>query len=591
MDGNTERRDLTVETLDSEGAVVRQKGVWKRFFHTCKVARLPYVLLAVYIALLIGEGWIMIRIPQINGNFFAGDVSVKSVLMFIGFELLNMVVSQGILYVNHVIRYRTNRNLRNVLWGKILKLKPSYFDRVTPSTLISRITVDADALNGFVLDVVIDGVTQFYYLAITIAAMSAVSIKAGLLLLAFVPVTLLISFVVGRLNLKFQNANKHKLSDLTEYLSELVAALPLLKAFNMQSYEKKRGERVVNEYYNSNKKIIFLEAGSAMVGSLAGILPELVILIMGIKMLQNSTLDAAGWYAFYMYAGTFLGFFTVLGSVWTRSKSIQGELNKISDVLYEKEEGVENYARQIVADGDIQFDGVSFAYEEEPVLRDLNLTIPGGKVTALIGRSGCGKTTVTKLLERIYEPDSGRILCGGENIGEGDVHAWRQGIAYVLQDTPLLSGSIRDNLLYGIHRDVSEEELWNAVRQASLEQFIKDTPEGLDRQVGLFGSELSGGQRQKIAIAGAILSGAKLLILDEPTASLDIAATAEIVRTILSLKGARTVVLVTHDREAVMAADHIVVAEGEHRFLEGDQKTVAGASEFYRILMEGGDAA
>ena len=105
MEENTERKDLTEETLDSEGAVVRQKGVWKRFFHTCRVARLPYVLLAVYIALLIGEGWIMIRIPQINGNFFAGDVSVKSVLMFIGFELLNMVVSQGILYVNHVIRY------------------------------------------------------------------------------------------------------------------------------------------------------------------------------------------------------------------------------------------------------------------------------------------------------------------------------------------------------------------------------------------------------------------------------------------------------------------------------------------------------
>ena len=588
MEENTE---LTVETLDREGAVVKQKGVWKRFFHTCKVARLPYVFLAVYIVLLIAEGWIMIRIPQVNGNFFAGDVSVKSVLTFIGFEILNMFMSQGILYTNHAIRYKTNRNLRNVLWGKILKLKPSYFDRVTASTLISRITVDADALNSFVLDVVIDGVTQIYYLAITIAAMSAVSIKAGLLLLAFVPVTLLMSFIVGRLNLKFQNANKYKLANLTEYLSELVAGLPLLKAFNMQAYEKKRGERVVNEYYKANKKLVFLDTGSAMVGSLVGILPELVILIMGIKMLQNSELDAAGWYAFYMYAGTFLGFFTTLGSIWTRSKSIQGELNKISDVLYEEEEGVERYAKQIVADGDIQFDGVSFGYEEEPILKDLDLTIPGGKVTALIGRSGCGKTTITKLLERIYEPDEGRILCGGQVVGESDVHTWRQGIAYVLQDTPLLSGSIRDNLLYGIHREVRDSEIWDAIRQANLDKFISECPEGLDRQVGLFGSELSGGQRQKIAIAGAILSGAKLLILDEPTASLDIAATGEIIRTILSLKGERTIVLVTHDREAVKAADHIVVAEGTHRFIEGDQKTLGGMSEFYRILMEGGDAA
>ena len=396
-----------------------------------------------------------------------------------------------------------------------------------------------------------------YYLIITIAAMSAVSIRAGLILLAFVPLTILFSFVVGRLNLRFQNAAKYRLSNLTEYLSELVSALPLLKAFNMQTYERRRGEQVINEYYTTSKHLIFLDVLSSVTGSVIGILPEVVILVMGAKMLEAAELDAAGWYAFYIYAGTFLAFFTTLGSIWTQSKSIQGQLNKVSDILYEEEEGVEAYVNEIVADGDIQFDHVSFAYaEEEPVLEDVSLTIPGGKVTALVGYSGFGKTTITKLIERIYEPDSGRILCAGEVIGEADVRSWRESIAYVMQDTPLLSGSIRENLLYGIHRVVTDEELNEAVNKVNLDEFIAQSPEGLDREVGLFGSELSGGQRQKVALAGAILSGANLFILDEPTANLDISSTAEIIRTILSFKGERTVLLVTHDAEAVKAADH-----------------------------------
>lgn len=583
-----EQKQITLQSQDQSGAKVRHKGVWKRFFHTCKVANLPYGLLAFYIVLTVLEGFILVRIPQVNANLFAGDVSPQSVAMFIGMELVSMVITQSILFVNHMVRFRINRNLRSVLWGKILKLKPAYFDRVTASTLISRITVDSDSLNDFVLDVVLEAGTQIYYLVITIAAMSAISIKAGLILMAFAPISILIAFLTGRLSLKFQNSAKFQLSNLTEYLSELISSLPLLKAFNMQGYESRRGKKVIDEYYKANRNLIGLDILSEVLGSVLGILPEIAIILMGIKMLQSNTLDTAGWYTFYLYAGTFIGFFNTLGSIWTRSKSVQGQLNKVSDVLYEEEETVQAYAKAIVADGDIQFDGVSFGYEEEDLLQNVNLTIPGGKVTALVGYSGSGKTTVAKLVERIYEPRSGRILCGGKVIGEGDVRTWREGIAYVMQDTPLLSGTIRENLLYGIRREVSEEEIQEAVKLANLDGFLAETPEGLERQVGQFGSELSGGQRQKIAIAGAILSGAGLLILDEPTASLDITSTSEIVHTILSLKGKRTVILITHDREAVKAADHVIVAEEDHSFHEGDGDTVSLVSGFYRQLMQKG---
>ncbi len=585
-----ESKQMGLQSLDKSGAKVNQKGVWKRFFHTCKVANLPYGFLAIYILLTVVEGFILVRIPQVNSNFFAGDVSPASVGMFIGMELLSMVVTQSILFFNHVVRYRTNRNLRSALWGKILKLKPSYFDRVTASTLISRITVDSDSINEFVMDVVLETGSQIYYLILTIAAMSAISIRAGLMLLAFVPISLAISFVVGRLNLKFQNTAKFQMSNLTEYLSELISCLPLMKAFNMQAYETRRGKKVIDDYYKANRSLIGLDVVSQVVGAIAGTLPEIVIILMGIKMLNNGTVDAAGWYTFYLYAGTFIGFINTLGGIWQRSKSIQGQLSKVSDVLYEEEESVEAYAEEIVESGDIMFDHVTFAYETDPILRDVSLTIPGKGITALVGYSGSGKTTVTKLLERIYEPGEGRILSGGNNIASYNIRAWRENIAYVMQETPLLSGTIRDNLLYGIRHQVSDEEIMDAVKQANLDEFIAQLPEGLDYEVGQFGSRLSGGQRQKIAMAGAILTGAPILILDEPTASLDIISTNEIIQTIISLRGKRTVILVTHDRSAVRAADHVIVAEQDHTFVEGDAKTVALMSEFYRQLMEeGGD--
>lgn len=579
---------ITVQSRDQSGARVNQKGVWKRFFHTCKVANLPYGFILFYIVLTIIQGILLVKIPQVNSNFFSGDVSVASVSMFIGMEILSMIITQGTLFVNHVVRYRTNRNLRSALWGKILKLKPAYFDRVSASTLISRITVDSDSINEFVLDVVLNAASQIYYLVLTIAVMSAISIQAGLKLLAFIPVSLAMAFLIGRLNLKFQNTAKFQMSNLTEYLSELISCLPLLKAFNMQSYESRRGKKVIDDYYKANRSLIGLDVASQVIGSVVGALPEIVIILMGIKMLQNNTVDAAGWYTFYLYAGTFIGFFNTLGSIWRRSKSVQGQLNKVSDVLYEEEENVEAYVQEIVAEGDIMFDHVTFAYDTDPVLRDVSLTIPGNGITALVGYSGSGKTTITKLLERIYEPNEGRILFAGRNIAEYNIRSWRENIAYVMQETPLLSGTIRDNLLYGIRREVSEEEIMEAVKQANLDGFIAQLPEGLDYEVGQFGGRLSGGQRQKVAIAGAILSGAPILILDEPTASLDILSTNEIIQTIASLRGKRTVILVTHDRDAVRAADHVIVAEQDHTIVEGSAKTVALMSEFYRQLMEEG---
>lgn len=580
------KKTIEIRSGDTTQSKVRHKGMWKRFFHACAVAKIPYLTLLLYIALSIAQSTLMVKIPQVNANFFTGNASVESVSMFIGAELIVMVMVQIVLYVNHVFRAKTNRNLRNVLWGKILRLKPSYYDKVSANTLLSRITVDTDSLNAFIMDVILAIVFQIYLLTLTIKEMSDISMQAAILMLAFVPLSLLISFVAGRLNLKFQNAMKFKMSNLTDYLSELVASIPVVKAFNMQKYESRRGKKVIDDYYTAQRNTIGLDIGKQIVGTLFGVLPEIAIIMIGVRMLQNSTLTPAGWYTFYIYSGALLSFVGGLGSLWEQTKSIQGQMNKVTDVLCETEEGLEAYVKEAVESGDIVFDNVSFSYGDTLALDKVSFTIPKNKTTALVGYSGSGKSTVLKLLERVYDPAEGRILLCGSELKDYDLKAWRGKIAFVTQSAPMISGTIRENILYGIKREVSDEEIMAAAKLVYIDEFIESCPDGLEHKVGQFGSKLSGGQRQKISIARAILMQTDYLILDEPTASLDILSAEEVADAIDNLKHKKTIIMIAHQPRVIRNADHIIVLDKAHAAVEGCDKDLMHANEFYTQLMQ-----
>lgn len=577
--------EYKIVTGDIGSAKIIHKNVWQRFFHTVKVARIPYITFFIFIVISIAVNTFLVYIPQVNADFFNGDASVSSVTMFLGAELTVTISVQLVLYVNQIFRARSNRNLRNVLWGKILKVKPKFYDKVSANTLLSRITVDTESLNAFMLDIVWEVILSAYTLVLTIGEMSKISLKASFVLLIFVPVALLIAFIMGRLNIKFENAAKFKMSNLTDYLSELVSSLPVVKSFNRQEYEAKRGDNVVNEYYVAQRNLIGLDVLKQIVSTVFGVLPEVAIIFMGVRLLSDNSIDATGWYIFYLYAGSLLGFVTELGAYWQKTKAIQGQLATVTQVLLEEEEGLEHYINEVVESGDISFDNVSFAYDEKIVLDKVNFTIPKNKTTAIVGYSGSGKSTILKFIERIYEPSEGRILLAGKNLSDYDLKAWRDKIAVVSQDSPMISGTIRENILYGIIREVSDEEIMKAAKLAFVDEFISKCPDGLDHNVGQFGSKLSGGQRQKISIARAILSNPEYLILDEPTASLDILSAKEITATIHNLHGKMTIILVAHQSSIVKGADNVVVLNKDHTAVESTHKVLIKTNDFYKRLM------
>jgi ATP-binding cassette subfamily B protein AbcA/BmrA len=581
---------MTVRSGDAAQDPLRNQGIWRRFFHTCAVAHIPYLTLLLYIVLNTVYSTLVVYIPEVNANFFTGDASVKSIAMFLGAELLSTVLSQAMLYVNHVFRARTNRNLRNVLWGKILRLKPSYFDRVSSNTLLSRITVDADCLNTVIMDIVLYGFFLIYMLVLTIREMSSISLQAAGWLMIFTPVFFLFSFVVGRLNLRFESNMKFKMADLTDYLSELMASLPIIKSFNRQDYEERRGEAVINDYYTANRNVIALDVGQQIVSAVIGMIPDVVIILMGIQMLKNSTLTAAGWYVFYIYSGALITFASNMGGLWQQSKAVQGQLNKISSILAEEEEGLGSYIREAVESGDLVFDVVSFDYDGTPALRQVSFTVPEKQTTALVGYSGAGKSTVIKLLERFYAPTEGRILLHGAELEQYDLKTWRSKIALVSQNTPMISGTIRENLLYGVHRTVTDSEIMEAAKLAYVDEFIRNCPEGLEYAVGQFGSKLSGGQRQKLAIARAILMKTDYLILDEPTASLDVISAEEVAKAVEGLRHRVTILLVAHQPRVLRSVDHVVVLNQDHTAVEGSPAELMEESSFFAALMQGEEA-
>lgn len=577
---------IEVKSGDIGSARIIHKDVWKRFFHTCKVANIPYFALFIYIALSIVHITFSVYIPQVNADFFNGDASAKSIAKFFGCELLITAIVQVVLYANQIFRAKTNRNLRNVLWGKILKVKPRFYDKVSSNTLLSRITIDTESFNAFILDILWQIIMSVYTLVLTLKEMSDISLKASFVLLIFVPISFLMSFIMGRLNIKYENAVKFKMSNLTDYLSELVSCLPIIKSFNRQHYETERGKKVIDEYFTAQRNLIFLDVGKQFASIFVGILPEIAIIMMGVRLLSSNSIDAAGWYVFYIYAGTLFSFAAELGGYWQSTKSIQGQLATVTQVLLEEEEGIDRYVSDIIESGDIAFDGVSFAYDEKTyVLNNVSFTIAKNKTTAIVGYSGSGKSTVIKLLERIYESSKGRILLGGKELKEYGLSGWRDKIAVVSQNSPMISGTIKDNILYGIKREVSDEEIMAAANLAYIGNFIRKCPDGLNQPVGQFGSKLSGGQRQKISIVRAILSEPEILILDEPTASLDILSINEVAEIVNSLHGKITIIIAAHQPRLVKSADSVIVINSDHTAVQGTHSTLLATDEFYKKLI------
>jgi len=269
-----------------------------------------------------------------------------------------------------------------------------------------------------------------------------------------------------------------------------------------------------------------------------------------------------------------------------RIKGTQGATAKVAKLLEVEEEEVKRKLSIGASNEDIAFDNVKFGYGNQKVLHDISFTIPEGKTTAILGGNGTGKSTIFNLLVRYYEPASGTIKFGSQDVREIHLDEWRRKIVYVSQNSPILSGTIRDNILYGIRREVKNEELIRAASLANAYEFIEKLTDGFDTDVGEAGSRLSGGQKQRIAIARALILNPEYLLLDEATSNLDSKSETLINKELDRLMEGKTVIKIAHNLQSVQYADHIVILENGLVAAEGTHNELYEESEYYKHFVE-----
>lgn len=563
-----------------------EKGIWRSYFKLIFKPKLPWFwIIAVIIADLIGATLSLV-FPQYTQKIMAG-VLTNSVIFGAVAVIVGQVIMSGIIrYMSNLTIYKIDISYRSLIWNRLMNSPMALYDNVRPTEMVSRITTDATTISQIVGSLIPGGIANTYGIAGTVVILFTYDWRLGMSVLVYVPVFLIINIYYGKWNYRANKTAYNRLSKLTQFLSELLMSVPLIKTFVTETKEDLRGKDNLQYYYKASMKRAIIHWIENPLSGFLDILQEIFVIGFGVYLVSTGAITIDEWIAFFMYIGMLWGMLYWYVFLYMRLKSSQGATDRIAVLVdtpleeYEREEAITSLTN------DITFADVSFSYDEEPVFKDLNFTIPRGKVTAIVGPSGSGKTTIFALLQQFYQPKKGKILLGNTSISSFHLDDWRGLFGIVAQDSPLISGTIRENIAYGTNREVTEDEIIEAARKANALDFILAYKLGFDTNVGEGGSSLSGGQRQRIAIARALLRNSDVLLLDEATASLDSQSEKAVQDAMSTLMKDRTTVLISHDLSNIQDADQIILLDSGKVDGIGTHQELMKSNELYRLFVQ-----
>lgn len=567
---------------------VEDKDIWGRFLRMLWKAKLPLLWIAGYFVLDMIIVNIGVTATEYTSEMFAGNLSFRGVILpFIIYSGVNLITTAITTFASYAVRARIDRNLRRMVWDKITRLPMRYFDRVKPKEMLTRITDDTSTISSLIMLTLVPAVTGIYSLYVVFQKVG--SYDAGLMwsLLLVVPFVVGSGLAMGKLKFGVNDDVNRKYAEMGREMSEKLTNRVLIKATANEEKEEAKGNTTFKNYYESSIRSNWIGSLTSPLATMVGCLQLVVVVLVGRSFYQSGAISLAQWIAYLAFAQQAANSLQAYSGYWQSFKASQGATRRVTYIMDEMDEVVGKGEAADEMQGAFEFKNVSFSYGENKVLNGIDLVIPEGKVTALVGMSGGGKTTLLNLLERFYEPEEGEITVGGKNLADYELQSYRHQIAYITQESTMLSGSIRDNLLFGVNREVTDEELDQACRAAYAIDFIKSFPEGYETNVGENGSRLSGGQKQRIAIARALLQNPRYMFLDEATAAMDAKAKQEVWAGLESLlSGNRTAVMVAHDYQTASHADYVVVVAYGKVMDAGTQKEMYERNDFFRQFVD-----
>jgi subfamily B ATP-binding cassette protein MsbA len=378
------------------------------------------------------------------------------------------------------------------------------------------------------------------------------------------------------------------MGDITHVCSEMINNFRVMRVFGGENYEKQRFERESHNNYKQNMRLTITSALATPVTQMVIAFALAVIVFLALSYMQAET------------AGAFIAYLTAAFLIPKSVRQLTEVMNKIQkgiaasesifaqlDETTEKNTGILSGVKIV---GELQFSNVGFSYPiaGKPALSSISCRISAGKTVALVGRSGSGKTTLVGLLPRFYDASTGNILLDGKDLSDYDITFLRQQISLVNQNITLFNDTLFNNIAYGDMKDMSEEDVIDAAKQANAWEFIEKMPEGLQTLVGENGTRLSGGQRQRIAIARALLKDSPILILDEATSALDTESERYIQQALETASQGRTTIVIAHRLSTIENADRILVMDQGRIMEEGTHQELIKANSHYAKLHQQG---
>ena len=557
----------------------------KRYQNIFRGVRIPWVMLAVLLILNIIESHVFLEQTTLTADII--DTSQKAInanqlVRFIVVLLVNSALSISINYINGWTDQKLSHGVRNKLWNKLMHLPTRYYDQESGDTLVSRVTTDSDHSATY-FNIAIKFVSTVYASAVAVRQMYRYSPQLTFYMLIAMPILLTISALVGKLSFTANKKAQVAFADALGYLVERTRNLRLIKAARMEHAEQQAGKKRFDRQFQVSLLSTTVNSLTAALIPIFSGVGIVVSFVMGGRLVQEGVITVGKLVGFYTLSGLLSTHMLTFLQLYTSLKEANGRLDKVAELLEtpdEKQEGIEFD----VADADLVAENVSFSYSDTPTLNGVNFRIPKGQITAIVGPNGAGKSTLFKLLERMYDPDSGMLRFGEEDIKKYDLSSWRGSFAIVSQDKPLLSGTVRENILYGVRRKVEEDELIWVAKLANIYDFVMATPGGFDAPVGMGGSNFSGGQRQCIAIARAMMRNPDYLLLDEATSNLDAKSEKMVSQALTNLMKGRTTVMIAHNYSATRDATHIVVMKDGKVEAEGSPEEMLASNEYYRAF-------
>ena len=557
----------------------------KRYQNIFREVRIPWVMLAVLLILNIVESHVFLEQTTLTADII--DTSQKAInanqlVRFIVVLLVNSALSISINYINGWTDQKLSYGVRNKLWNKLMHLPTRYYDQESGDTLVSRVTTDSDHSATY-FNIAIKFVSTVYASAVAVRQMYRYSPQLTFYMLIAMPILLTISALVGKLSFTANKKAQVAFADALGYLVERTRNLRLIKAARMEHAEQQAGKKRFDRQFQVSLLSTTVNSLTAALIPIFSGVGIVVSFVMGGRLVQEGVITVGKLVGFYTLSGLLSAHMLTFLQLYASLKEANGRLDKVAELLEtpdEKQEGIEFD----VADADLVAENVSFSYSDAPTLNGVNFRIPKGQITAIVGPNGAGKSTMFKLLERMYDPDIGTLRFGNDDIRKYDLASWRGSFAIVSQDKPLLSGTVRENILYGVRRKVEEEELIHVAKLANIYDFVMATPGGFDAPVGMGGSNFSGGQRQCIAIARAMMRNPDYLLLDEATSNLDAKSEQLVSQALANLMKGRTTVMIAHNYSATRDATHIVVMKDGKVEAEGSPEEMLASNEYYRAF-------